>query len=284
MSSKRVFALLAVVVLSCAAVAAANPVPGPPRPQPLVSLDELLSRFEGEVNFEFTDAITQVARLGPEYTWLLVDLAEREDLEGVSFMIFDGLVSNGDLESLSVLRAIVADTARSDFVRALAAEALTDARDHDAIPLLEEIAVGSHSERVARAMRRAIREIESPGRYRPLFGMFGESVRFGFLLDDIESVRYSDQATSVELQFETADFRHICDLLHAGQRVELEGGRSLDNRGTLTFTLGDGAEGSLRTDGELFGRIGGAYVKCVPLGELIRSRLDGDRTHSEPPN
>jgi hypothetical protein len=228
------------------------------------------------VNFELTDAIAQVARLGPEYTWLLADLAEREDLDGVSFMIFDGLVSNGDLESLSVLRALVADTTRSDFVRGLAAEALTDARDRDAIPLLEDIAVRSDSELVARAVRGAIREIESPGRYRPLFGMMGGSVSFGFLLDDIESVRYSEPATSVELQFEASDFRHICDLLHMGQMVELEGGRSLDNRGKLMFTLRDATEGSLHTDGELFGRIGGAYVRCVPLGTLIRSRLDRD--------
>jgi len=281
MCSKRIVALVAAVVLSWVLAAAADWLPGQPQLQPLLSLDELLSRLDGEPSFELTEALGQAARLGPEYTWLLADLAQREDLEMFSYAPFSALARNGDTESLSVLRAIAADTARSDFARGRAAKALADARDRDAIPLLEEIAAGSSGEWLAKDMHRAIRRIESPGHYRPLFSLVEGLVSFGFLLDDIESVEYTEIIPELRHSFDPSEFREICDLLQRGSPVTVVSTR---DTGKLAFVLKSGRQASLSTDGRAFIGVNGGDIDCPSLGAYIWSQLGRSYDLGEPPN
>jgi hypothetical protein len=267
------------LAVACISTAWANPIPGPPTPQPLLSLEELLSSLEGDGDVGLAEAAAQAARLGPEYTWLLEDLVKRHDLEMVIGDLFAGLAYNGDSGSLAVLRTVVADTSRSDFVRTLAAESLADARDAEAIPLLEELAATAHGEAMANSMRRVILRMESPGHYRPLFVQADGLVRFGFLLDDIEAIEYTEQLEDVRCSFEPSDFRNVCDLLQAGSAATIG---TTGVPGRLVFRLKDGREQSLYTDGRYFLGAEGGVVQSYSLGRYIWGRLGREYGMDEP--
>lgn len=281
MNSLRILAMSVALAVACFSVAWANPVPGPPTRQPLLSLDELMSAFDGDGDVGLAEAAAQAARLGPEYTWLLEDLVERHDLEMVIGDLLAGLAYNGDSGSLSVLRAVVADTSRSHFARALAAESLADARDTEAIPLLEELAAKSQSEAMANSIRRAILRMGSPGHYRPLFVLADGLMRFGFLLDDIEAIEYTEPLEDVRHSFEPSEFRTVCDLLQAGSAATIGTTRV---PGRLAFRLKDGREESLSTDGRHFLGAEGGVVQSHSLGRYIWSRLGREYRIDEPAN
>ena len=273
--------IVAFVLLAGAPASQANPLADPPRLQPLLTEEELLSILAGEVSPKFADALAQAARLGPGGSWLLEELAQRDDLSMMLGTVFRGLADNGDPESLSVLRSVLADTTRSSHVRCQAAKAIADARDHGAIPLLNALAPQARRQGLGDSVDRALRRLESPGHYRKLIALADGLVRFGFLLGDIESISYSEITTSVEHTFAQEDLREICDLLQTGSEVELGMMRDL---GKLTFTLRSGARATLHTDGEHFGGLGGGDVECRPLVSFIWARLGRVDVWGEPAN
>lgn len=270
----------AILVLLCTCAAVADPTPESLRPQPILTLDELLERLEAERHVEQGDAVSQAVRLGPDYAWLLAELLQRDDSPALADQICRGLARNGDAESLSLLRAVAGDTTRPWFIRERAVWALAYARDHESIPLLNEVSANCNDRILAEAARDAIRRIESPGSYRPLIEVENGLLHFGFLLDDLESIEYAG-SPGVTYSFASGDFRRICDLLQGGSVAVPDGVSMVD---ALTFRLRDGTETVLRTDGVTYGNISGRLMRAPALREFIWSRLGWDEEHGEPPD
>jgi hypothetical protein len=238
--------------------------------QPLLSLTELTERLEDAGDGAFAEAVGQAVRLGPDYTWLLADLLRQVDSPRLAGQVCRGLARNGDQESLAVLRAVVADTGRPWAVRERAISALVEARDRESVPLLQEVSVQSSERILSDAAREAIGRIESPGRHRPLVEIEYGQLFFGFLLDDLESIDYSESA-SVGYSFDPSEFRRVCDLLQGGAVVETDG---VSIAGVLTFRLKDGATMAVRTDGTTYGNISGRAMRSEKLRDFIWERLD----------
>lgn len=273
--------LAAAVLLVSAGSTLANPLPGPPSVLPVRTLAELKSALEGPRDPGFANAVSQATALGPEYTWILAELAQRDDLDMMLDLVFSGLAKNGDPESLAVLREVVADTARPPFVRCFAASALAKARDRDAVPLLQELVSLPQQGGLTVELKRAIRCLESPGSCRELLRFRGDVVRFGFLLDDIESIEYSQRRPAIEYSFDPSEFRELCDLIQTGSKVIAHTYRS---SGKLLFRLKDGTEASFSTDGTVLGGVGGGMLSAPELGAFIREHLKRSRSEGEPPN
>ena len=248
--------------------------------QPVLTLDELLERLEVDSGEGLASAVGQTARLGPDYAWLLADLLDRDDLSPQAGLICKALARNGNEESLLVLREAVVDTALQWSVRERAISALAYARDRESVSLLQDVSKNCDNAILAQAASDAILHIESPGYYRPLIEIEGGRLYFGFLLDDVEAIEYTE-SPEVTHRFARADFRVICDLFQSGLVRDASGSSAA---GALTFRLNDGGQVSVPTDGLVYGRISGRFVESPGLRRLIWSGLGRESEEGEPHN
>jgi hypothetical protein len=250
----------------------------PLREEPILTLDELQHLLETSEGTDFRAAVTRATRLGPGYTWLLGDLLVSEAPSDLVDRICKALARNGDAESLGILRAVAADTSQTLHIRERAISALADARDHISVPLLQALSAESGSRVLAAGASEAVERIESPGRFRPLIEIENDILFFNFLLDDLESIEYSEPP-DVSHGFAAAEFRRVCDLLQGGTRFD---GQSPLMTAMLTFRLKDGTERAVATNGEVYGGVSGRSVRAPLLREFIWERLGREQAADEP--
>ncbi len=99
-------AVLAAALFVCGAPVAAS-AEQPVRQEPVLALNELQERLETGTGPEFSEAILQATRLGPDYAWLLGYLLGSDISTRLMNRICRALARNGDTESLSILRAFL---------------------------------------------------------------------------------------------------------------------------------------------------------------------------------
>jgi len=255
------------------------PAAHPVRREPLMSLTELEERLETASGEEFTDAVSQATRLGPDYSWLLERLLEDDIATALVDRVCKALARNGDEASLLVLRQTAADTSRPWPLRDRAISALALARDRESIHLLQSIAVGTRSRILAAAAADAVARIEEPGRYRPLVEIENGVLFFNFLLDDLQAIEYTEPAGATHA-FAESELRTICDLLQSGEVGDEE---TASLTGLLTFLLKDGSDVAVRVGGEVFGGVSGRSVRSPLLAEFIEERRAGRRSETGGP-
>lgn len=259
---------VAMVLLIPLAEARANPVE-PHRPLSIRSRDSLMLNLKRGGGPEFADAVWQASILGPEYAWLLAELAQRDDLSLLLGSVLDGLARNGDPESLAALRGVVADTTRPIYVRLDAIAALGRSGDRGSLPLLAAIEADGGGE-TSEAAVAAIDRIDSPWLYRDLITYERGFVRFGFLLDDIESIEYFDGRARRQCAFASEEYRQVCDLLQGGRIARP---LMMSDAGRLVFRLRSGREMTLNIIGGHISGIPGVTISSLGLAEFIEERV-----------
>jgi hypothetical protein len=280
--SVKVHAALVLVLFALTVQGSANPI-AVPEPLSASTRGELIATLRGPTGPELYQALQQLALLGPEYTWLLEELARRDDLDPMlSGVALDGLSANGDSASVSVLLDVAADTARTEWARMRAIEALGKSRFRDVIPSLDEMADGTSSKAIRDRIESAILRIRQPGRFRKLFTYKEGYVRFGFLLDDLKRVEFRRSTLDDSpIVFSTEQVKQICDELQAGERVEPYTIGMISDDGAITFVLRDGSSARLSVGGELF-LADGLVVRSPSLARYLGDALM--QGAGEPPN